>query len=150
MAFISVRLTDDYATSPFSAGVRALRHLRNDHGGVNYATFWYGAGLGLVQALTDGSGAVHSEKTVWLGLRNIAPYGQILIPNWLPGQLAGANQTAQALFNNTGAEFCWSIPSENHAGPARHSSTTSCWMAPTSAGTSSMPAKRRASSSTTR
>jgi hypothetical protein len=98
MPFISVRLTDDYATSMFSAGTRALRHANNDRSGRNYATFLYVLGPGaMVQVHTARSGLFHSEKEVWLGIRNNVPLNRILVPNWLFGQLPGANMTANAL-----------------------------------------------------
>ena len=99
MAFISFRLTDDYATSPWSFHTRALRHALNDHSGVNYATFWFRIGaLGAIQQRTDRSaGGFHSEKNVWQNhLNGMAPFNAILVPNWLAGQVGGANTTANA------------------------------------------------------
>lgn len=96
MAFISHHLTDNYATSPYSQHVRALRNLRNDASGANYATFWLLAG-GLIGQISEASNNYHSEKEVWRIVNQFPPYNQIAVPNWVTGQALGANQTPVAV-----------------------------------------------------
>ena len=96
MPFISHHLTDNYATSPFSQYVRALRNFRNDTSGVNYATFWIAAGF-LILPVSESSNNYHSEKEVWCILNQYGPYNQIAVPNWVTGQAPGANQTPAAV-----------------------------------------------------
>jgi hypothetical protein len=98
MAFVSQwlgnqpSLIQNYLNSPWSFFARNLRGANADFTGVNYATFFYttpnplGGGMVNLQ-MTQASNQYHSEKEVWMAMRNQGSFGRMDIPNWRTGEL---------------------------------------------------------------